>query len=264
MDSVDEAIHSAIKEADLLSKRTRKGKGKQVRGSERDVVRATALAWFNNHRKRLTTVLADADLMDVDQLYQQVLEASHRDSARSKYVETLKQIARQLAHLRSENILKLSCSGVRGSDEQPPDFSPLIQDEEMKGILQRRWSECATCVAAKAPLAAVVMMGGLLEGLLLAKVNSQTNKAPIFTAVAAPKDKHNKPLPLKEWKLQNFISVAHELGWITQTLRDIGQVLRDYRNYIHPQKEYSEKVSVTPDDAKLLWDISKSVSRQVL
>lgn len=67
------------------------------------------------------------------------------------------------------------------------------------------------CITAKAPLAATVMMGGLLEGLLLARVNSQANKAPIYTAAAAPKDKQGKTLPLKDWTLQNYIGVAHEL-----------------------------------------------------
>ena len=35
----------------------------------------------------------------------------------------------------------------------------------MRGILGRRWEECRKCIAADAPLAAVVMMGGLLEAL---------------------------------------------------------------------------------------------------
>jgi hypothetical protein len=98
----------------------------------------------------------------------------------------------------------------------------------MKTILEGRWSEITSCVTAKAPLAATVMMGGLLEGLLLARVNNHANKSEIFTASAAPKDKAGKTLPLKDWTLQNYIGVAHELKWITQTVKDIGEVLRDY------------------------------------
>lgn len=67
----------------------------------------------------------------------------------------------------------------------------------MQAILQRRWTECVICIAHGAPLAATVMIGGLLEGLLLARINRENNKAPIFTAAAAPKDKQNKTLPLK-------------------------------------------------------------------
>lgn len=265
MNYADEAIHAAIREAELLRRRTLKKKSKQVRGAERSIVRATALAWFNNHRKQLTKIFSDSDLGNVDRLYQQVLQASHKDSLRSTHVAVLKQIAGLLVQLRAGNVIKLSAvSPITATDEQPPDFSSLIQDVQMKAILQRRWVECAACITAKAPLAATVMMGGLLEGLLLAKVNSQSNKAPIFTAATAPRDKLGKTLQLKEWTLHNYIDVAHELKWITQTLRDIGEVLRDYRNYIHPQKEYSEKVSLTTDDAKLFWEISKNIARQVL
>ena len=210
-------------------------------------------------------VFSDGDLGDVDRLYQQVMQASHKDSLRSTYIAVLKQIAGVLVRLRSANVVMLSAvPSPAATTEQPPDFSSLIQDVQMKAILERRWVECDACITAKAPLAATVMMGGLLEGLLLAKVNSQSDKRPIFTARAAPRDKQGKTLQLKEWTLQNYIDVAHQLRWITQTLKDIGEVLRDYRNYIHPQKEYSEKVSLTTDDAKLLWEISKNIARQVL
>jgi hypothetical protein len=133
----------------------------------------------------------------------------------------------------------------------------------MKKILEDRWAEIATCVTAKTPLAATVMMGGLLEGVLYARIDKLADKKPVFTAAAAPKDKLGKTQPLKEWTLQNYIDVAHEIGWITQTVHDISDVVRDYRNYIHPHKQYTEKVVVTPEDAKILWEISKNITRQV-
>ncbi len=108
------------------------------------------------------------------------------------------------------------------------------------------------------------MVGGLLEGLLLARINRESNKAPIFTAAASPRDKQNNPLSLRDWTLQDFIGVAHELKWITVAAKDVGVVLRDYRNYIHPQKELSHGVSLTTPDAQILWEIGKSISRQLL
>ena len=134
----------------------------------------------------------------------------------------------------------------------------------MKMILEKRWTECVTCVAAGAPLAATVMIGGLLEGLLLARVNSENNKAPIFMAAATPKDRQNKTLGLKDWTLQDYIGVGHELKWITVAAKDVAVVLRDYRNYIHPQKELSHGISLTIPDAVILWQIGKSIARQLL
>jgi hypothetical protein len=267
MNVVDEAIHAAIREAGVLRERTRKKNTPQVRGAERDIIRATSLAWFNNHRKQLAGVLSDEDLVEVDTLYKHVMESSFKNALRANYVSTLKKIGDALVTLRSDNVIKLSTAGQPApvtTADTPPDFSPLIQDTEMQAILQRRWLECGFCLGANAPLAATVMMGGLLEGLLLARVNSLSDAAPVFTAKAAPKDKLGKTHPLKDWTLQNYIAVAHELKWISQTVKDVGEVLRDYRNYIHPQKEFSEKISLSTDDAIILWQISKNIARQVL
>jgi hypothetical protein len=44
----------------------------------------------------------------------------------------------------------------------------------------------------------------------------------------------------------------------------VGVVLRDYRNYIHPQKELSHGVTLVPDDAGVLWEVAKSISKQLL
>src|SRR5262249_20868734 len=115
-----------------------------------------------------------------------------------------------------------------------------------------------------APLAATVMMGGILEGLLLAKMNQMANMAPAFTAAAAPRDKAGKTLQLKDWTLKNYIDVAHELKWITTTAKDIGEVMRDYRNYIHPQKELSHGVTLLESDAQMLWEIAKKMILQIL
>jgi hypothetical protein len=98
-----------------------------------------------------------------------------------------------------------------------------------------------------------------------ARVNRESNQQPIFTASTAPKDRRTgKPLPLKDWTLKSYIDVVHELGWISQSAKDVGVVLRDYRNYIHPQKELSHGITLTSDDTGVLWEVAKSISKQLL
>jgi hypothetical protein len=109
-----------------------------------------------------------------------------------------------------------------------------------------------------------VMMGGLLESLFLARINRESNQAPIFAARAAPKDKQGKPLPLNRWTLGTYITVAHEIGWITQSGRDVSEVLQDYRNYIHPQKELSRQAALTPDDARMFWAVFRAIAQRLL
>ena len=134
----------------------------------------------------------------------------------------------------------------------------------MQKILASRWDECIRCVEGNAPLAAVVMMGGLLETLLLSKINKLTNPAPVFTAKFAPRNPKGQTLSLKEWALSNYIDVAHELKWITQTEKDLGVVLRDYRNFIHPFKQKTYGVFLQQSDARILWELCKSISKQLI
>lgn len=268
MNSVDEALYQAIKESERARSAVKKKKGQQVRGMERDTLRATALTWFHSHRPELLTALPEAELEVVDGMYRSVLEATHRNALRSLYVNTFKEIKNALVTIRSKNVVDLAAPantpGLAATVDTPPDFSRLIPDPKMRLILDKRWAECVVCVSSGAPLAAVVMIGGLLEGLLLARVHKEVNKAPIFTAKGAPRDKQGKTLTLRDWTLNDYISVAHELNWITVTAKDVGIVLRDYRNYVHPHKELSSGVSITNDDATLLWEIGKIISRQLL
>jgi hypothetical protein len=186
--------------------------------------------------------------------------ARERAGARSKYLSTLKAIKRDLVSLRSKCI----SSPITPTVDIPPAFSQLISDKEMQGILTSRWIECRTCLDANAPLAATVMMGGLLEALLLGRINRESDKKRVFTAKAAPKDKLGKTRALSDWTLKDYIDVTHEVGWITVSAKDVGAFLRDYRNYIHPQKQLSHGVKLGPDDAQLFWEISKSIARQIV
>jgi len=44
----------------------------------------------------------------------------------------------------------------------------------------------------------------------------------------------------------------------------VGEVLRDYRNYIHPQKELSNGIVLRTEDASILWEVAKGISHQLL
>jgi hypothetical protein len=260
------AIDEAISQVETLRKSLKKGTSLQVRAiQERSIIKATALAWFNNLRPKLTGIFNDGDLNSIDHLYNHILVASDRATVRSDYVAQLKSMKEALVELRSQSVLRPSIPVKGNSSDLPPDFSSLITDTQMQNILRRRWLECIDCISAGAPLAATVMMGGLLEALLLARINRETNKAAIFKAIAAPKDKSTgQTLSLKDWGLRNYIDVAHELGWISQSTKDISAVLRDYRNYVHPYKELSHGITLEKSDAPILWEVSKSITAQIL
>lgn len=61
-----------------------------------------------------------------------------------------------------------------------------------------------------------------------------------------------------------MVEVAHELTWISKSAKNVGNILRDFRNYIHPNKEHADGVRISFDDARMFWDVCKAISRQVL
>lgn len=238
----------------------KKGGNRQVRSAdERMLVKATSQSWFRSHKPSLALLAAEPLFARVDGAFATLLEFSDQNTARAKYTDLLGQLKSDLVKLRSRAVLAIPSGGVK-----QPEFSRLISDPIMLAILERRWSETTACIGAGAHLAATVMMGGLLEAVCLARVNQLPDLKSVFTAQSAPKDRGGKVRPLKEWGLKDYLDVANELGWIRQSAKDVGQVLRDYRNYIHPEKERSHGVSVNADDTAMFLTVLSSLCGQVI
>ena len=125
--------------------------------------------------------------------------------------------------------------------------------------------QCQKCVVAQAHLASIVMMGGLLEAMFVARANRMANKSLLVKAAAAPKDaKTSKVLDIRDWTLRPYIEVGHELGWITRSAKDVAGVLSEYRNYVHPEKERRHNVELQGQDTAMLWGVTKSLVQQLL
>lgn len=253
-------IEAAIGVVTRLRNTLHKAGIRQVRSSdERALIKASAHTWFQSLRPMLITLHADATFKAVDQGFTTLLEWSEQNTTRLKYRDLLQTIKTGLVKFRSIGVLVVSAV-----DPQRPQFGALITDPKMLGILERRWTETLACKRVSADLAATVMLGGLLEALFLARINRLSNLAPVFTAAAAPKDKTGKTKALKEWGLKDYLDVAKELGWIRQSAKDVGQVLRDYRNYIHPEKEFSHGVTVNDEDTTMFVTVFLSIAEQII
>lgn len=256
-------LSAAIGEADQALKRLARITAVQIRNSEhRDYLRAIAYSWFRSRRPTITQHVAAEQLDAVDTQFRIILDASERSAAKNTFVAALKAAKDALMKARTG---ALSGAPLVSSADTVPDFSPLASDPAMQAILSRRWQECRRCIDAHAPLAATVMMGGLLEALFVARANKLGDKSHLFKCAGTPIDgRTKKPLDLKSWTLAPYIDVGHELKWISSTARDVASVLRDYRNYIHPEKERSHGVTISPADTEIFWELTKSLARQLL
>lgn len=252
-------LDSAIESVDRLRKTLHRGVNRQVRNAqERMLVKATAITWFEKHFRALKPLSGDPLLQEINKMFTVLLEAAEQNISRDKYREDLQVLKTKLIRLRSTGILTAPAVHDR------PRFNGLISDARMLSILNRRWDETLSCNGAGAHLAATVMLGGLLEALFLARINRMPKQGPVFTAGSAPRDKAGKTRPLKEWGLKDYLDVANELTWIRQSAKDVGEVLRDYRNYIHPEKELSHGVSVNADDTRMFLVVFTSIAEQII
>jgi len=251
-------IGALLDDVDRLRAVVRRVRTPQIWSEEdRGHIRAVATAWFQSYQ----TIAVGRDVGTINEISQWLLTAAERAPSTTKVSKRLKQLRAQLISLQTQLIASPSPSPAA------TDTAPLfgaVPDPEMQKVLVRRWNECVACLGAGAPMAATVMMGGLLETLFLARINREPNQAAIFTAKTAPKDKNGAPRPLNQWGLKDYIAVSHELKWITQSGKDVSAVLQNYRNYIHPTKELSGQSTLVPDDARMFWAVFKAIAARLL
>lgn len=265
MQTPSEAIDAAIHEVQTARSLVSKIKAKRVTGVDALAsLKATALTWFNTHRTVITVGAPGVDVEPADRHYTIILNSTAKSAARQTYLTALAKAKAALITIR-EAVLTAPISAGGNTDDLAPDFSPLAGNQEIRDILTRRWHECRKCVNADAHLAAIVMMGGLLEALFVARANKMPVKDPLINATSAPKDKATgKTLNYQEWMLDSCIKVAHELKWITESAKDVADVLKEYRNYVHPEKERRHGVVLALNDSSMFWQVTKALVRQLL
>jgi hypothetical protein len=266
MPTVHDAFDAAIHEAMVARARVTKVKSSQVRGVD-DVamLKATAVTWFQTHRPVLVSGAPHIDLTAINQSFTTILNATAKRAAKATYLTALKDTKAALIAAREEALVVPAPAPVFNTDDLAPDFSPLAGNEQMRQILTSRWNECAKCVKADAHLAAIVMMGGLLEALFVARANKMADKSPLTSATNAPKDKTTgKTTNYQDWMLDSYIKVGHELNWITESAKDFADNIKEYRNFVHPAKELRYGVTLGSNDSAMFWQVTKALARQLL
>lgn len=156
------------------------------------------------------------------------------------------------------NAIKFSDTGAFEKPKKiihsPPSFSRLTA--QMPGLteeLEKRWREAQKCVHVGAYTSAVIVMGSILEGLLLARAHM--NSSAVYQASRAPRDKAGKPLAIPSWSLSSLIDVAAELGWIKTDRAKFSHALRESRNVVHPWQAVSIKADFDAATCLTSWNV---------
>jgi hypothetical protein len=144
----------------------------------------------------------------------------------------------------------------------PPDFLNLRLEPGLGEILAGRWDEAQKCLKAEAYLAATIVMGSILEGMLLAilqKFPQDANKCKV-----APHDpRTGKVKYFAEWSLSDMINVAHELGWLDLDIKKFSHALREFRNLIHPYQQIIVGSVPDKDTCEISWLVVQAAANDL-
>ncbi|WP_030685827.1 hypothetical protein [Streptomyces sp. NRRL B-1347] len=139
----------------------------------------------------------------------------------------------------------LAHPGQQAPVELKATMADIIHEPQMAALLQRRLDEARTCHANGAHVAAIIMLGSLLEGVLLTVVQQRDasllrGKNPDFIG------------------LKVLIGICHEAGWIDIDVERFSQALREYRNFVHPRAEFREAHTPDRDTLTVSWYVVNS------
>lgn len=154
------------------------------------------------------------------------------------------QNIRTEAFLKCEAIVK-RLFGVNASADLESDFlmrrievpslARLPVEAAVIPVLEARLREAEVAHRHGLGLTTVILCGSILEGALLGL--AQKNIAAFNQSSSAPKDREGKIKRLHDWKLADFIDVAHEQGHLHLDVKKFSHALRDFRNFIHPYEQ---------------------------
>jgi len=144
----------------------------------------------------------------------------------------------------------------------PPDFLNLKLEPGLGEILADRWSQAQKCLNAEAWLAATIIMGSMLEGMLLAVLQKFLGEAN--ACKSAPIDPRTcKVKYFADWSLSDMINVAHEANWIDLDGKKFSHSLREFRNLIHPYQQMILKTCPDKDTCEISWLVVQAAANDL-
>ena len=140
-------------------------------------------------------------------------------------------------------------------------FDKLPIESSLVPLITARFRETEKCYNAGANLAAVILSGSILEGVLLGL--SQAHPKKFNTAMATPKHRDGKAKSFTDWKLAEYIAVACEVGALKHDVRKFSDHLRDFRNYIHPREQLATGFTPDKHTAEICLTVLKAAISQI-
>lgn len=136
-----------------------------------------------------------------------------------------------------------------------PDLTKITQImPHLEPVIQQRWLEAQRCQHAGAFLAAVIIMGSILEALLLARCSASPSQA--HQSSASPKDhRSGKAIAIHEWSLSALVDVSVSNAWLKTDRGGFSHALRQSRNIVHPYEQARTGANFDEATCKVCWQV---------
>jgi len=135
-----------------------------------------------------------------------------------------------------------------------PDLTKITQIMPgLEPIIQARWVEAQRCQHSGAFLAAVILMGSILEALLLSRCSMSPSDA--YQSAAAPKDRNGRSVAIHDWSLSTLIDVAVSRTWLKTDRGEFSHALRQSRNIVHPYEHARTGANFDESTCKVCWQV---------
>ncbi len=130
----------------------------------------------------------------------------------------------------------------------------FLHDNDLKNIVERDYYELSTIIfPERAWKSVVILSGSILEAILFDILSNENNIDKTNNSSKAPRNQNSEIIPIQNdsrWTLQKLIEVSVDIEVLPEKRAlSIDQVLRDYRNFVHPKKEIRAKHECTEAEA---------------
>lgn len=135
------------------------------------------------------------------------------------------------------------------SDYEDAELELSKSQTTLASVLVERIDEIRKCTASEASLSAVILAGSTIEGLLLDCALANTSL--FLSSAKRPLKRDGSNVPINEWTLDNLIKVGHDVGVLDKNVNNFSNEIRNFRNYIHPNKQALEGFSPNKRSANI-------------
>jgi hypothetical protein len=116
---------------------------------------------------------------------------------------------------------------------------PWLSDKDLRWVVERDYVELSKLLMpAGAWKSAVVLAGSVTEAILVDLLTKDSGRVELAKKSPAARNGSGALIPEAKWRLNHLIAIATDIGLIPERrAQTFDQVLRDYRNFVHPLKE---------------------------